>query len=153
MKSKASKSIASKSKMQLSEAIQWQATQCAKISSVIDSSRLDGLYFRGDSLTARHGDKVKLNGNVIMANAASSSGFSIGWVLKILISDAYHCVIKHVTIQLFKFELTLHTSLHLPRLHMTGETLVTSCMLIFSTIVWIPSVQHLLIILHSRKEF
>ncbi|KAI6029918.1 hypothetical protein BKA83DRAFT_4030647, partial [Pisolithus microcarpus] len=138
LKNESTDAAASKSKTRLSDAIRWQDTQCAKSGSVVDSSKLDGLYFRGDALTARHGDKVKLNRNVIFTHAASNSGFSVGRVREILIDDAYHSIVKHIAIQLFEFELALHPSLHLPRLRLTDQTLVISCM----DIVCAVNLQH-----------
>ncbi|KAI5988836.1 hypothetical protein EDC04DRAFT_2873238 [Pisolithus marmoratus] len=108
------------------------------LDNIIDSSMLDGLYFQGDALIARHGDKVKLNGNVIFTHAASSLGFSVGQVVEIVISDAYHCIIKHVAIQLFKFKPALHPSLHLPKLCLTDQILGISCM----DIVCAVNLQH-----------
>ena len=128
----------------------------------MNGSGSDGQYFQGDTLMAKHGDKVKLNGNVIFTHATSSSGFSVGRILEILISDPNCCSVTHVAIQLFKFESALHPTLHLPKLCLTAQKVVVSCtisvfkvmtgdtilidirtsfvLLIYSTIVWTPSV-------------
>ncbi|KAI5995504.1 hypothetical protein EDD15DRAFT_2365685 [Pisolithus albus] len=125
-------------KSRLSEAVRWEYTQCAKIGTVASDPKSGGMYFRGGALTAKHGDKVNLNGNVIFAHAASSSGFSVGRVCEILITNAHESIVEHVAIQLYEFELTLHPTLHVPRLRLTDQKIVVSWM----DIVCAVNLQH-----------
>jgi hypothetical protein len=92
----------------------------------VNGSGSDSQHFRGDILIVKHGDKVKLNGNVIFTHAPLSSGFSVGHILEILISDPHRRSVTHVAIQLFEFESALHPTLHLPKLCLTAQMVVVS---------------------------
>lgn len=113
-----------RSKTQLSNVVRWETTACAKIQATQLTRTHKQEYYQGDAFMSKHGDKVKLGGNVIFKHPPSASGFAIGRVVEILIDNAYCRAVSHIALQLFTFGPILHPSLHLPCLDLSDEKVV-----------------------------
>jgi hypothetical protein len=106
--------------------VQWETTACAKILAAQLTPAHKQEYYQGDAFISKHGDKVKLGGNVIFKHPPSTSGFAIGRVVEVLIDNAYARAVSYVALQLFTFGPTLHPLLHLPCLDLSDEKVVAS---------------------------
>ncbi|KAN0085722.1 hypothetical protein V8E55_006856 [Tylopilus felleus] len=106
-----------------SKPVKWKSTLCAKLNTLpADPHKSE--YHQGRAFITKEGDKVKIDGNVILMHPPSCTGFAIGRIREILIGDPLSCAVSHVAVQLFTFAPNLHPLLHLPCVVLTDETIV-----------------------------
>ncbi|KIK80898.1 hypothetical protein PAXRUDRAFT_28036 [Paxillus rubicundulus Ve08.2h10] len=100
----------------------WRTTHC--VTKLQAAPHGHTTFFQGASFTAKSGDTVRLNGNVILCHGADKS--CIGRIREILLSPDHERNARFVAIQLFSLTPMLHPTLHSPCLELTNEEVIVS---------------------------
>ncbi|KAF8840259.1 hypothetical protein BDN67DRAFT_880617, partial [Paxillus ammoniavirescens] len=101
----------------------WQTTRCATKLQAAPHGHTT--FFQGASFTAKSGDTVRLNGNVIFCHGADKKSH-IGCIHEILLSPNHERNARFIAIQLFSLTPMLHPTLHSPCLELTNEEVIVS---------------------------